>query len=81
MSLVWPDTGHLGMYVTHVALYRTLGNVCHLSGLIRDAWECMSLVWPYTGHLGISVSRLALHGTFVCHSPVLTLQALYGTLC
>ena len=69
------------MYVTCMALYGTLGNVCHMSGLIRDTWECMSLIWPYTGHLEMSVSHLALYGTLLCHSAVLTLPALYVTLC
>ena len=34
------------MYVTHMALYGTLGNVCQSPGLIRDT--SMSLGCPYT---------------------------------
>ena len=49
-----------------MALYRTLGNVCHPSNLIWDALECLSHAWPYTGHLGMSHSSSLIGDTWEC---------------
>ena len=66
--------------LTLLALYGRLGNACLSSGLTKDSWKCPSLVWPYTEHLEMSVTRLPIHGILVCHTSVLTLLALCGTL-